>query len=75
MSHIKVHRLIDKRKTTEYWSTMENIIYTQFDIIYWELIEKVIDNKPQLYKMGFSKHSSWWCGYEKTWNMTVLGQQ
>ena len=43
----------------------KKITYQQFDIIDWNLVERVLSKKSQLYKVWFSKHHSGWCAYSR----------
>ena len=47
---------IFQRVARWYWSYKQYITYTQFDTVDWEIIARVMEEKPQLYRLWYSKH-------------------
>ena len=59
----KLQKWIYHKRAREYWSKKHKFTLQQFDIIDWNLVERVLSNKPQMYKLWFSKHHSGWCAH------------
>ena len=55
----KLYKWIYKKQAREYWSRKNKVTHHKFDLIYWNLVERVMSKKSQLYKVWFSKHHSW----------------
>ena len=60
-----LHKWIYQEKARQYWPFKGLFTNQQFDIIDWELIRKVIDNKPHLFQLWFAKNHSEWCATGK----------
>ena len=47
----KLHKCIYQERAREYWSGKNKFKYKQFNNIDWTLVERVINKKPQMYKV------------------------
>ena len=65
---------IGRHQAREFYKGKQLLAEKIFDVVYWDTIELMLEDKPKLYNLWYGKQCSGWCGTStklKEWGQTT----